>query len=150
VSLYFGQRSPFPMQTARVAAEADEAGASWLAVDGAHWGVAPILPVRYIRPMLSWKPGARFRMYDQRHSAWLATNRVTPFYPWPSLVAHRDAPSLLPGHGLRPGRVAHRFIGEDASALDLDGAGPVKHVGLLRRVRPVRPSHREEPMSATS
>jgi hypothetical protein len=40
---------------------------------------------------------------------------------WPSLVDHRDVPSLV-GHG--GGRYAHKFIGENASALDIDWSKP--------------------------
>jgi len=140
MSLYFGRTSPFPRQTGHVAALADEAGASWLVLDRLYWGVAAVLPTPYIGPMLAWPRGSRFGMYDQRVSAWLVDHDVPVYHPWPSLVDHRDAPSLLPGHGIRPGRVAHRFAGENVSALDLDLSGPVLDVGPLARVRPRRPT----------
>jgi hypothetical protein len=151
-SLFFGRLTPFPHQTTHVAGDADEAGASWVAIDGLHWGVAVVLPTELIAPMLAWRPGERYRKYDQRISAWLHTRRITTFYSCPQLVDHRDTTSLIPGHGLRPGRVTHRFAGADRSALDIDWSGPTLTVGLLRRVnpRPARLASQEDPMPTTA
>jgi len=148
VSLYFGRWTPMRNNTTLLAADADRESASWLAVRGLHWGVGVVLPVPVIPAMVAWGDRNGGLKYDRRISAWLAARHMTTWYSWPSLVDHRDAPSLLPGHGKTLGRVAHRFLGADRSALDFDGSGRVLHVDSLRGYgTPRQPSpRRRDPM----
>lgn len=155
LSLYFGRHAPYPHQTAALADRADAAGASWLAIGGhdrgLHWGVAVVVPTAEIDELVAWGDRGRPDNYDRMISRWLAVRRRATWYPWPSLVDHGDGPSLIPGHGLRPGRVAHRFIGTDRSALALAWDGPVVTVPSLRHhatsaAGSRRPQPKEPPM----
>lgn len=146
--LYFGARVPYQFHTARLASQTSP-DTSWLAIDGMHWGVAVVLPAPLIGPMLA---APDKHPYDQRISRWLKVQGVTTWYPWPSLVDHQDGPSLIPGHGRTPGRRAHRFLGQDRSALDVDWSGSVVHAGELGKrnrprptPRPARPARNEVP-----
>ena len=103
-------------------------GASWLVMDQL-WRRHRSLP-----RLRTWSPGATGRPsnYDTRMSRWLG--EASRWYPWPSLV-HRESPSLVPGRG-HAGRVARRFIGADASALDIDYSGSVLRLPGINDYRP--------------
>jgi hypothetical protein len=131
--LYVGKLTPFAPMVTALAAQATQDGVSWLSMDSMHWGVGIVMPVELIGPMVQWGDtgGQSIPNYDKRISRWLGGQGVQTFYPWPSLVDHRDSPSLVPGRGRR-GRHAHRFLGADVSALDVDWSGGAIHVNALR------------------
>ena len=64
---------------------------------------------------------------------------IPVWYPWPSLVDHRESPSLVPGRG-HSGRVAHQFIGVDTSALTIDFSGSVLRLPNADSYRPGGPT----------
>jgi len=132
--LYVGKLTPFAPAVAALAAQATQDGVSWLSMDSMHWGVGIVMPVELIAPMVQWgdTAGAAVPNYDKRISRWLGGQGIQTFYPWPSLVDHRDSPSLVPGRRGGRGRSAHRFLGTDGSALDVDWSGPTIHVNALR------------------
>jgi len=134
VCLYTGRLTPFAEQTTEVARRATDQGAAWLVMEGLHWGVGIVMPTELIDPMIRWGDtrGKHIANYDKRISRWLGEQRISTWYPWPSLVDHRDSPSMVPGRGSR-GRHAHRFLGADQSALDVDWSAGVVNVQLLRR-----------------
>lgn len=115
--LYVGRVRPFREHVHRLVGRAGP-GVSWLAMNNMNWGVGIVMPVELIEPCITW--GDRrgdIANYDKRIGRWLQHQGITVYYPWPSLVDHRDSPSLVPGRG-SAGRRAHRFIGADVSALD--------------------------------
>lgn len=128
VSLYFGNALNHP-KIKRAANTADETKASWIISSGTWWGVGIILPTSMIVDMLRfcWK---RREVYDRRMSLWCSNNHHVVYYPWPSLVEHRDSPSLV-NPGRRPGRTAYKFVGENFSALEWNPTGPTVQCGRI-------------------
>lgn len=130
VCLYIGNVRPFGAEIAALVKRVGD-GVSWIRMPQLNWGVAIAVPTATIPEMLAWTKHRRENNYDMRLGKYYELQlRQQTWYPWPSLVDHRDSPSLVPGRGQR--RHAHRFIGEDASALDwnhrgrvLDARGPV-------------------------
>jgi hypothetical protein len=135
--LYAGKVRPF---RAAVQQLVDRAGqsTSWLSMSQCHWGVGIVMPTELIRPMVAWcDTRTEVANYDKRISRWCQSRRLTVFYPWPSLVDHRDSPSLVPGR-VSTGRRAHKFVGADESALSCDWSGQVVSIPALSRyARPV-------------
>lgn len=118
---YVGTRRPMTERVTRAVEEADRAQASWIVLQTLNWGVAIIVPTNTIAEMVAWCDRLTIPNYDKRVGQyyWRVRNWPT-WYTHPSLVDHRDVPSLA-GHG--PDRRAHRFAGEDTSALDLSWDG---------------------------
>ena len=117
---------------------------SWLTMHVLAWGPLVVVPVAAIPEMLAYCDTLkRLENYDLRLSRfWGLERRSLVWYTWPSLVDHADGPSMVPGRagvdrakGARP-RVAHNFIGEDASALDLDWTGDV--IEVSKQGQPLR------------
>jgi hypothetical protein len=95
---------------------------------GLFWGVGTVIPTVLLPALVADQDRARnVAEYDRRISLYFVRHQIPIWYSWPSLVDHAAVPSLL-GHGQNglghsDGRVAHRFAGEGASALDLDWSG---------------------------
>lgn len=131
ISLYFGfhaaYRGPSPRhkRAKEAAANARRLEASWIAVPGTWWGVAIMLPVEHIAPMLDFCEG-RPEVYDTRMGRWIeAAGKGPVMYPWPSLVDHADEPSLAWPNQVA-GRRAHQFLGATKSAVrDWDPTGAI-------------------------
>jgi len=136
--LYAGRLRPFREAVQRLVDRTRE-DTSWLAMGQMHWGVGIVMPTELIKDAIAWGDGRPdIPNYDWRLSCWLGLQGIPVWYPWPSLVDHRDSPSLVPG---RVGaRHAHRFVGADASALDLRWDGGVVSIPELSRAQ--RPSRR--------
>ncbi|QBI53407.1 hypothetical protein [Streptomonospora litoralis] len=141
--LYAGRIRPFRTYVERLVDQARQT-TSWLSMAQLHWGVGIVLPTEVIEDCIAWGDRREdIANYDKRISRYLDTQRITVWYPWPSLVDHRDSPSLVPGRTSR-GRYAHRFIGADASALDADWSGQTVSLPQLnqhlrhRQTRPLR------------
>jgi hypothetical protein len=119
VSPYLGAGRPVTIHVHRATDVADRLGHSWIRMGSLYWGVAIALPTRVVPEMLAWCSRAELRPvpYDMRISKYVREVLHWPaVYTWPSLVDHRDAPSLV-SHSA-PGRVAARF--HRGSALDID------------------------------
>lgn len=111
---------------------------SWIAMTQMHWGVGIVLPSRMIPGVIAWGDKRDdIPNYDKRISRWLAEQRIPVYYPWPSVVDHRNSPSLVAGRTGRK-RSAYTFIGENASALNFDLSG---HTIQEPRKRPDRHTH---------
>lgn len=136
--LYVGRVRPYREMVTEYVRKAG-AGASWLVMDRLNWGVAVVIPTIYIDDLVAWCDGGRIPNYDSRMSAWFEAEGIPVWYPWPSLVDHRESPSLVPGRG-HAGRVAHRFIGAEASALAIDYSGQVLHLPNANDYRPGGPA----------
>lgn len=150
LSLYLGRSTPFPHHVTALAARARGEAVSWLAIGGLYWGVAVVVPTALIGDLVAWcdRSATGIPNYDRLISRWLERRPARCWYTWPSLVDHRDAPSLLPGHGRRaPGRVAHEFLGTDRSALDVDWSRGVLHVRSLRNYAATHDADVERPQT---
>lgn len=123
ISLYTGKVRPLGPFVQRMVNEADKLGRTWIRMDGPLWGVAVCTPVKYIESMVTYCDKlVGIANYDMRMTKYFQSRSLKCYYTIPSLVSHRvgkDDPSLVPGRGSGDSRVAHRFIGEDASALDV-------------------------------
>lgn len=118
VSPYIGTRRPSASRVERSVRAAQDAGASWVRMPSLNWGVAIMAPTSIIPGMLPWCDQQTYPNYDRRIGRYaIDVLRLPTWCTFPSLVDHRDEDSLV-GHG--QGRKAHRFIGQDASALDID------------------------------
>jgi hypothetical protein len=118
VSPYVGTRRPMAAKVERAVATARQADAAWIVMRGLNWGVSILAPVPVIPQMLPWCDRQTYPNYDRRIGRYfLEVLRWPTWCTWPSLIDHREVPSLC-GHG--GGRIAHDFLGEDISALDLD------------------------------
>lgn len=133
VCLYVGKVRPYREMVAEYVGRAQDA--SWLVMDRLNWGVAVVLPTSIIDELVAYCDTLTIPNYDSRMSKWFEAKGVPVWYPWPSLVDHRESPSLVPGRG-HSGRVAHQFIGADASALDIDYTGAVLRLPNANDYRP--------------
>jgi hypothetical protein len=133
--LYIGTRRPKEHLVARTAAQAESVKASFVTMKTLNWGPGICVPTRMIPQMIEYSDKLTdIQNYDRRLSRfWQLGVGTRVWYTWPSLVDHDDGPSLVPGRlgtdrdNLRRARVAHKFLGEDRSALALDWSGPVVH-----------------------
>ena len=125
VSPYIGTRRPSKGKIDAIVNEAAHAKAAFIEMPSLNWGVAITAPTRIINGMLPWCDVQTYPNYDRRIGRYaIDVLRMGTWCTFPSLVDHRDIPSLI-GHG--DGRVAHHFIGEDASALHVNwDAGSVR------------------------
>lgn len=125
VSPYIGTRRPSRGRIDRIVQEAYAAKAAFVEMPSLNWGVAITAPTRIINGMLPWCDKQPYPNYDRRIGRYaIDVLRMETWCTFPSLVDHRDIPSLI-GHG--DGRVAHHFIGADESALSVNwDAGSVR------------------------
>lgn len=130
VSLYTGTRRPMSSVVEQAVGRARAADAAWIVMRALNWGVAFLAPVGSIGDMLTWGDRQSYPNYDRRAGRYYYLVECWPVWcTWPSLVDHRADTDSLCGHG--PGRVAHQFLGEDRSALDIDWAsGHVEMDGM--------------------
>lgn len=122
VCLYVGKVRPYKALVDEYTRDSERA--SWLVMAQINWGVAIVFPTKIIDDMVAWCDNQTIPNYDSRMSRWFENQGISTWYPWPSLVDHRESPSLVPGRG-HAGRVARRFVGTDVSALDIDWGGDV-------------------------
>jgi hypothetical protein len=133
VCLYVGKVRPYREMVTEYAARAQDG--SWLVMDRLNWGVAVVVPTTIIDDLVAFCDAQTIPNYDSRMSKWFEANGTPVWYPWPSLVDHRESPSLVPGRG-HAGRVAHHFIGADISALDVDYTGQALRLPNANDYRP--------------
>jgi hypothetical protein len=130
---YVGKVRP-SAETVRACVEKAQAEqASWITMHTLNWGPLVVVPTACIPEMVAYCDTLRrVPNYDRRLSRYFELQRgIRTWYPWPSLVDHADGPSIVRG---RMGtdrargnstRIAWNFIGEEASALELDWGGSV-------------------------
>lgn len=123
VSAYLGSGRPDQRNVQQAILQAKASNWSWVTTRSLNWGVCIVLPSETIPDMLEWcstDPRALGQNYDYRIGVYYRdVIGWRTFYTFPSLVDHRDENSLV-GHGGTHRRVAHNFLGEDVSALDID------------------------------
>lgn len=131
--LYIGRVKPFRERVNRLVSRAGS-DVSWIRMQGLYWGVGIVIPTGHLPTLTEWfrgSAGQQITNYDRRVSRWYEEQHIPVWYPWPSLVDHRGDDSLVSGHG--PGRHAHRFLGAQCSALDVDWSGAVEDMTRSRR-----------------
>lgn len=136
VSPFMGTRRPATQKIERMVRYADKINASWIVIGPLNWGVSILTPTDHIEEMLAWGKTQKYPNYDKRIGQFY--RRVKPWptwYTWPNLVDHREVPSLI-GHG--GGRVAHRFLGEDESALNVTWDNHVVDYGRASTMGKIR------------
>lgn len=139
VSPYVGTRRPVASRVERAVRDAAARNVSFIEMPSLNWGVAIVAPTNIINGMLPWCDQQGYPNYDRRIGRYaIDVLRFPTWCTFPSLVDHREVPSLV-GHG--KGRVAHRFIGEESSAMAVDWSkGAVKLVGVRTSARRLPPS----------
>jgi len=131
---FVGTRRPAQRTVQRLISLAERQRASWIEFPSLFWGLAIIAPTPVIPRMLAFGDSiTAYPNYDKRIGQYFVQKLHWPTYcTWPNLIDHRDDEPSLCGHG--PGRIAHRFAGEDASALDVNWGGPVATYSKLPAV----------------
>lgn len=136
VCLYIGAGRPLSQPRIRQLTDAADARqASWISWPGTIWGPAILYPTVHLPRLIAAYKRDPLPGYDGRINNSARRLGISWWYTWPSLVDHRDYPSnpsiANAGHPNAdvPGRVARRFVGADASALDIDWASGVYETG---------------------
>jgi len=88
----------------------------FLIMDRIIWGVGIVVPTEGIEEMVAFCDSIPMENYDLRLSQWFEALQLPVYYTWPSLVDHRDSPSLVPGRVSK--RHAYRFAGDNAHLID--------------------------------
>jgi hypothetical protein len=124
VQPYIGSKRPAQLTVTKVIRDARDKfpQASWVGMRSMGWGVAIAAKVETIADMIDWCNSRVTMPYDMRIGRFYrdALRQLT-WHPFPSLVDHRQGPSLI-AHS-DAGRHAHVFW--EGSALDLDWNGRV-------------------------
>lgn len=115
VSFYLGRIRP-PQWQRRIRdsiTKAETAGTAWITSPRLLHAVAVAISASHIPAMLHRVQRATIMPIDEAISDWVRIERVGPIsYTWPSLVNHRDAPTLITQRRDRaariPGRTAHK------------------------------------------
>jgi hypothetical protein len=106
ISLYTGTAKPKQNEIMNALKRAGTNDSAWLASSAAYWGVGLLLPTRFVPGMLDYVRD-RTEPYDERISYYLRDQNLPVLYTRPSLVDHRDSPSLIK-MSILP-RHAHQF-----------------------------------------
>jgi hypothetical protein len=130
---YVGRVRPERDKVKDLVAVANQRDASFITMTRIHWGPLIVVPTSHVCAMIEFcDPLVGILNYDLRLSRYWEEAGIRSYYAWPCLVDHADGPSLVEGrcgvdrvHSRRPSRVAHSFVGENNSALDIDWTGPI-------------------------
>jgi len=148
VSPYLGNGRTVPTRWETLAATADARGATWIRTSKLMWGVSIAIPTLLISDMIKHADTRAGVPDDMRVAGWAEKNGIDVWYTWPSLVDHRQVPSLTKHRA--HDRYARRHHTE--SAMSIDWTGPVITDTMLTRRRASRsgPSarRRDSPIQA--
>lgn len=141
VSAYTGTGRPDQKNVRRALRVADLKGESWIKTRSLNWGPAICVPRWTVPDMLdAVDEHVRSHTVPRSNTDYAIGVYYRDVLGWathytvPSLIEHRRLPSLV-GHDKGPARRAHRFIGEDESALDVPW-GRLPYGGLTTRIAP--------------
>jgi len=95
LSLYAGYPRPAKDRVKKAIDAAVSEGKSFIRHNSLLWGLAVIMPSRLVPSMLDMVSRANHLEYDQRFTYWTTRKRIPVYYTVPSLVEHRDEPSLI-------------------------------------------------------
>lgn len=112
VSFYVGTGRPRQKPVQEAFQRADRADLAWLESDTLLWGVAVAMTPPQVGRYLRW--GGRVGghgAYDERLGRFARSTKLPVRYTWPSLVDHRDGPTLLqhPWGAPKGPRIAYRL-----------------------------------------
>lgn len=96
VGLYIGTSRPKRVQSLfrDLMDKADSRQEQWIRGSDLFWGVGVAIPNERILPAITWP--SLIRPYDERLGAYFRSSASLPvLYTWPSMVDHRDEPTLL-------------------------------------------------------
>lgn len=119
VSFYMGRRAVFGQWTSLEASmHARRQGERWVCGRGPFWGPAIAVKVSMIEEMMAWcdREQPYEIAYDYKIARYFAAKRLDCGYTVPSLVEHRDGPSMVPGRRGNSGRIAAWFSAEGCRA----------------------------------
>lgn len=142
VSAYLGKGGAIGPRWGPIATEATRRRASWVRSHKLMWGVAIALPVKLIPEMIERANRSTGTPDDMRVCGWIEKRRGEVWYTWPSLIDHRNVPSLTK-HRAKDRRAWRHHPG---SALDLSWDGPVvtdPALAMMRRPRSAPSSNRK-------
>lgn len=138
---YIGRVQPYHKIIEDAVMDAGQRSASFCTMTSLCWGPLVVVPTTAIETMVAHGDTLTdVANYDRRLSRfWELERHIPVWYTLPSLVDHADGPSMVPGREVtdrsssrsRHNRVAWNFLGENASALDVDWSGGVVTVGKL-------------------
>jgi hypothetical protein len=117
---------------------------SWIVMDGVYWGPCVVVPTAILPELIEFYSKQTIQNYDRRISLFFESLRIQAWYPFPSLVQHRDSKSLA--HDTKGRRCAHKFVGEDA--LKMKWTGEVMELRGSRRLDAQRQKQAAPPLSA--
>jgi hypothetical protein len=148
---YIGRYEPPLPFLAEAIEAANVQRASFITMHTLNWGPFIVVPTAAIKDMVAYGDKlTNIPNYDRRLSRyWEIERGMRVWYTWPSVVDHRQSPSLVPGRpmarrGSPGGRVADRFMGRDYPLTSCSWYGPVIHAagGTLKAltVAPTRNS----------
>lgn len=131
---YLGMGGMTPARWLVMAARADDQGASWVRANKLMWGVCIVAPTALIPQMLSDCDRRTGVPDDMRISGWFERRGQECWYTWPSLVDHRNVPSLTK-HRAKDRRARRHHLG---SALELAWDGQIVTDPMITRRKGAR------------
>jgi hypothetical protein len=140
VSPYLGNGRLVPERWTTLAASTDEVGASWIRTSKLMWGVSIAIPTLLIPDMIKHADTRAGVPDDMRVAGWAERNGIDVWYTWPSLIDHRQVPSLTKHRAHDRYAIRHHA----GSAMEIDWSGPVITDPMLarRRIMRSKPSKR--------
>lgn len=134
VSPYLGTGGMVGQKWASLGGRADAAGASWVVAEKLMWGVCIAIPTRYIGEMIAFADRRVGVPDDMRVAGWVKRTSREVWYTWPSLVDHRQVPSLTK-HNAKERRALRHHT---ESAMKIDWSGPTVIEPMLMRRKAAR------------
>lgn len=123
IGLYVGS-TPYDKAVNRSLASMRGHPSPWWAGTGPKWGPGIVVPTAHVPDLTAWfEQQDRIDGYDRRITRWYMEQDIDCWYTRPSLVDHRDEPSLLKNRPTAPRKATH-FLSTDQSALELDWSIP--------------------------
>jgi len=125
ISLFYRNKERYDLNM--MADAAHKQGCSWVVLNRLNWGVAILLPVKHIDPMLKWvENNCYINNYDLRIALYYLHKNMPVYYTLPSLVDHRTDGTSITDPAFRiPGSQRHRyaryFIGDSAASYSPSG-----------------------------
>jgi hypothetical protein len=129
---YLGQGRTVPRRWGVIAERADQMRACWVRSHKVMWGVCIAVPTKVIPEMVAWCDRKGGMPDDMRVGRWFEREALDVYYTWPSLVDHRQVPSLTKHRAAD--RTARRH--HSGSAMDIDWTGPMVTDPMTMRHRP--------------
>lgn len=114
VSLYLGRQRPaqFMKQIEAATEKAEANDACWIDTPRIYQAVGVAMHTGLVADMVDYATRKAFFQIDDAIGYWAIRNHYRVAHTWPSIVEHRDVPSVEHRKRL-PGRIAWKFGGRD-------------------------------------